>query len=56
MRHCPASLAGRKTDRRDRYAEEQAGRPGLRFEKYAEAKEGRFPLMKALLPELGFGK
>ena len=44
------------TNRRDWYAEEQAGRPGLRFEKYAEAKEGRFLLMRALLPEFGFGK
>ncbi|MBQ7695323.1 MAG: beta-lactamase family protein [Lentisphaeria bacterium] len=44
------------TNRREWYAEEQAGCPGIRFEKYAEAKEGRFLLMKALLPELGFGK
>ena len=44
------------TNRRDWYAEEQAGSPGLRFEKYAEAKAGRFLLMKSLLPELGFGK
>ena len=37
------------TNRRDWYAEEQAGRPGIRFEKYAEAKEGRFRLVKSLL-------
>ena len=39
------------TNRRDWYAEEQSGRPGIRFEKYAAAKEGRLQLINVLLPQ-----